>query len=86
VKLSAFLARYNAGLDPAAAAAVTTLWEAWNGGGEVPDVSMDLEAAWRAFVDRRDVLAGHARAWSHRLQVQPELAAELVKFATSLVK
>jgi len=86
VKLSAFLNRYNQGLDPSAAVAVTTLWDAWNGGGEVPDVATDLAAAWQAFVDRRQPLSAHARAWSRSLQLQPELASELVRFAAQLVK
>ena len=34
VKLAAFLARYTAGLDRGHAAAITSLWEAWNRGAE----------------------------------------------------
>jgi len=86
VKLSAFLERYNAGLDPSDAAAVTALWEAWNGGGEVPDVDTDAGAAWAGFIERREPLSAHARAWSRSLQLQPELAGTLVKFASDLVK
>jgi uncharacterized repeat protein (TIGR03837 family) len=86
VKLSAFLKRYNAGLDPSSATALTSLWEAWNGGGEVPDVATDVGAAWRAFVGQRAGLSAHARAWSRSLQMQPELAAELARFAANLVK
>jgi len=86
VKLTAFLKRYTAGLDPAAATAATALWEAWNDGGEVPDVSTDLPAAWRAFVARRESLSAHARAWSSRLQMQPDLAEALVNHASDLLK
>jgi uncharacterized repeat protein (TIGR03837 family) len=86
VKLSAFLKRYNSGLDPSSAVAVSTLWEAWNGGGEVPDVTNDLTAAWGAFFGRREVLSAHARAWASRLQMQPELAEALVKHASDLLK
>jgi len=86
VKLTAFLKRYRAGLDPASAAAVTALWEAWNDGGEVPDVSTDLPGAWQAFVARRESLSAHARAWSGRLQMQPDLAEALVNHASDLLK
>jgi uncharacterized repeat protein (TIGR03837 family) len=86
VKLTAFLKRYTAGLDPPAAAAVTSLWEAWNGGGEVPDVTTDLPGAWQAFVARRETLSAHARAWATRLQMQPDLAEALVKHASDLLK
>ena len=86
VKLSAFLNRHHQGLDPSAAVAMTTLWEAWNGAGEVPDVATDLGAAWQAFVDRRQPLSAHARAWSRSLQLQPELASELVRFAAQIAR
>ena len=86
MKLSALLKRYNAGLDPSAALAVTSLWNAWTGGGEVPDVTTDTGSAWQAFVDRRGVLSAHARSWSDRLHLQPELAGELVKYAADLLK
>ena len=86
VKLSAFLARYSEGLDADSADALKGLWDAWNAGGEVPDTPVDLGAAWEAFVARREPLGAHARAWSRRLQMQPELAAELVKFASKLLK
>jgi uncharacterized repeat protein (TIGR03837 family) len=86
VKLSAFLRRYTAGLDPAAAAAVTALWEAWNGGAEVPDVALELDGAWQTFAARRERLSAHARTWSRTLQLQPDLAGELVRFAANLLK
>jgi uncharacterized repeat protein (TIGR03837 family) len=86
VKLTAFLHRYNAALDPGSAAAVSALWKAWNVGGEVPDVKLDLGAAWSSFIEHRGALSEHARAWSARLQVQPELAGALVKFARNLLK
>jgi uncharacterized repeat protein (TIGR03837 family) len=86
VKLSAFLARYSQGLDDTSARALKGLWDAWNAGGEVPDTPVDIGAAWEAFIARREALGAHARAWSERLQMQPELAAELVKFASKLLK
>jgi uncharacterized repeat protein (TIGR03837 family) len=86
VKLSAFLARYCDGLDPESTRALKGLWDAWNAGGEVPDTPVDVGTAWEAFLARRAAIAAHARAWSERLQMQPELAAALVKFASKLLK
>ena len=85
VKLNAFLARYAKGLDAATAQALKALWEAWNAGGEVPDTPADLDGTWGEFVACRDVLGERARAWSAGLQMQPELAAALVKFASKLL-
>ena len=85
VKLSAFLARYCAGLEPSAAASVSSLWKAWNEGGEVPDAQSDISPQWQAFVARRETLAAHARAWSRSLAKQPELSGRLVKFASDLL-
>jgi uncharacterized repeat protein (TIGR03837 family) len=86
IKLTAFLDRYLDGLDAGSARAVRALWEAWNAGGEVPDVPADLDASWAALVTRREALGAHARAWSRALQVQPELAEGLAKFAADLVE
>jgi uncharacterized repeat protein (TIGR03837 family) len=86
VKLTAFLRRYAEGLDGGASRALARLWEAWNGGGEVPDVTMDVEAAWGDFIGRREVLGAHARAWARALQVQPDLVGELVRFASRVGK
>ena len=86
IKLTAFLDRYLAGLDRETSQAVRALWSAWNAGGEVPDVRADVEAAWIAFVERREALKAHARAWSARLQMQPDLAGRLVSFASDLLK
>lgn len=86
VKLAAFLKGYSQGLDPAAAAAVKALWDAWNAGGEVPDVPAEVGAAWAPFVDRRVPLGAHARAWSTRLQMQPDLVTGLVQFARKLLE
>ena len=86
VKLTAFLDRYCVGLDADAGRAVRALWEAWNGGGEVPDVTSDVEAAWQGFVERRGILGAHARRWAGRLQLQPELVSELVRFAARIAR
>jgi len=86
IKLEAFLDRYLEGLEPQAARAVRKLWDAWNAGGEVPDVPADLEGAWGLCIERREALRAHARAWAGRLQMQPELAGRLVKFASDLLE
>ncbi|MBC8022249.1 MAG: elongation factor P maturation arginine rhamnosyltransferase EarP [Burkholderiales bacterium] len=83
VKLAAFLARYTAGLDRSHAAAVTSLWEAWN--RREPAASQDvgkpaLGAAWAEFAGRREALEAHARAWCASLDHRRDLAAELVDF------
>jgi uncharacterized repeat protein (TIGR03837 family) len=88
VKLSAFLARYTDGLDRAQAAAVTSLWEAWNRRGEGSEdgtLRPGLAESWAAFVSRLEALAGHARAWSDRLGARRDLAAELVDFADNVL-
>jgi len=88
VKLSAFLARYTAALDRAHAAAVTTLWEAWNRpageSGDKPGPGMS--AAWPGFLARLDDLKGHALDWSGALAVRRDLTAELVDFADNVLK
>jgi uncharacterized repeat protein (TIGR03837 family) len=85
VKLTAFLARYSAGLEPSAAATLSSLWKAWNEGGEVPDARGDIGLHWRSFVSKRESLSAHARAWSRSLARQPELSERLAKFASSLL-
>jgi uncharacterized repeat protein (TIGR03837 family) len=85
VKLTAFLARYSAGLEPSAAATLSSLWKAWNEGGEVPDARGDIGLQWRSFVSKRESLSAHARAWSRSLARQPELSERLAKFASSLL-
>ena len=86
IKLAAFLERYLAGLDTQAAKAVRDLWDAWNAGGEVPDVPTDTAAAWIACIERREALKAHARAWAGTLQMQPGLAGRLVRFAADLLE
>jgi len=83
VKLAAFLARYTAGLERAHAAAITSLWEAWNRRGEAP--SQDAQTpgfpgAWAEFAARREALQAHAGKWSGALAQRRDLAAEIVDF------
>jgi uncharacterized repeat protein (TIGR03837 family) len=89
VKLSAFLARYTAALDRAHAAAVTSLWDAWNRPAEVVSgekAGPGIAEAWPAFIAGRAVLEDHTRAWSGSLARQRDLAAELVDFADNVIK
>ena len=88
VKLSAFLARYTAGLDRSHAAAVTSLWEAWNRRDSSPsqDASKPgLAEAWSGFTGRLEVLRPHALAWSAGLARRRDLAAEIVDFVDNLL-
>jgi uncharacterized repeat protein (TIGR03837 family) len=71
VKLSAFLGRYCADLDGAAAIACRDFWENWNH-GTAPD--------WSAFMQQHKVLATHARRWANQLAMQADLAENLVRF------
>ncbi|RTL28256.1 MAG: elongation factor P maturation arginine rhamnosyltransferase EarP [Rhodocyclaceae bacterium] len=72
-KLRAFLARYQEGLDPELAGALSDFWLAWNRGEGVA-------AAWPAFRAALPALKTHAKAWSAHLQEGGDLAARLVKF------
>ena len=89
VKLAAFLARYTAGLERSHAAAVTSLWEAWN--RRDPALSHDtakpgLAAAWAAFTGRLEALQPHAQGWAAALAQRRDLAAELVDFCDNVLK
>jgi uncharacterized repeat protein (TIGR03837 family) len=82
VKLSAFLARYTAALERTQAAAVTSLWEAWNH----PEAGCGTGEAWPGFIARGSALEAHARDWSARLAGRRDLATELVDFADNVLK
>ena len=89
VKMSAFLARYTAGLDRAQAAAVTALWEAWNRpvDSEAPEpVRPALTGAWAGFTARHEALQAHALWWAASLGARRDLAAELVDFVDNVLK
>jgi uncharacterized repeat protein (TIGR03837 family) len=88
VKMSAFLARYTAGLDRTQAGAITSLWEAWNRRGEEPgdaEARPNLAESWAAFVSRREVFEAHAREWARRLAMRPDLADALVDFVDKVL-
>ena len=65
-------------MDRAHAAAVTGLWEAWNGGE-------GLAQAWPAFDARREIIAYATREWCHRLCTRADLATALVDFADNVL-
>jgi uncharacterized repeat protein (TIGR03837 family) len=79
IKLGAFLDRYKAELEPAAADAIYKLWEAWNSGA-------GLVSAWPAFLARRPGLEKRARDWSARLARMPDLAAALSDYVDNVLK
>ncbi|HSS28930.1 MAG TPA: elongation factor P maturation arginine rhamnosyltransferase EarP [Usitatibacter sp.] len=88
VKLSAFLARYTAGLDRLHAAAFTSMWDAWNRGAEAGSadaVRPSLAEAWAQFVARREGLTQHARVWTASLATRRDLAAQLADFVDNVL-
>ena len=73
VKLAAFLDLYTKGMSPTLAAAVNSMFLAWNTGNGLP-------AAWKRFFALRNEIAAHSRNWSNSLAERPNLAANLVNF------
>ena len=80
-KMAAFLARYCAGLDPAAAGALETFWHCWNSG-----TAGDIGAAWPALRAAQGVLGSHAGRWARNLAVFGEMSAQLVEFVRNRVE
>jgi uncharacterized repeat protein (TIGR03837 family) len=78
-KLEAFLERYVAALEGAAAEAVRGWWRAWNGEGEVA-------RHWAAFAGALPQLRTHARRWADALATAPDLATSLVHFCAERVE
>jgi uncharacterized repeat protein (TIGR03837 family) len=74
-KLDAFLDRYAAGLEPAAAAAVRRFWRAWNGVAGAGEIG----SAWLEFAAVRPQLARHGTRWAAGLSALPELAEKLAE-------
>ncbi|MDR0634680.1 MAG: elongation factor P maturation arginine rhamnosyltransferase EarP, partial [Azoarcus sp.] len=77
-KLEAFLALYCAALEPAAAAALTAFWRAWNGRG-------DPAAAWPAFARVLPELERHARDWCTSLCARPDITSALWRFCRRIL-
>ena len=80
-KLQAFLGLYCAGLGPATAAPVVSLWEAWNQGDDAA-----AEAAWPSYWENRLALQVHARGWAADLVRAGNLANNLAQFSENLLK
>lgn len=80
-KLDAFLDLYCVGLDPAPAAALRSLWLAWNGAP-----GADAAAAWIEFLRWRPILLTHARDWAQRLMQVPDLVSNLLSFYQKIAK
>ena len=72
-KLDALNRLYVEGLPTAEADAVTALWRAWNGRGDLPE-------AWVAFMPVKPAIEAHAATWTASLSALGDLAANLVAF------
>ncbi len=79
VKIEAFLDRYLEGADHASAQGVRTMWQAWNGEGEIGP-------AWRGFAAVLPTLGIHNQGWSARLAAMPDLATALVQFSSRAIQ
>lgn len=74
-KMAAFLGRYNTELAAPAAGAMSTLHEAWDAGA-------GIGPAWGSFVAALPALGAHAARWSGKLAGQPDLARNIIDFAS----
>lgn len=81
-KLNALLAYYSAGLDDAAAGAVSGIWRYWNG---LPDAA-GIAACWGAWRQHQAAIERHAGIWGDQLGRAGRLADKLVEFAKSKLK
>lgn len=79
-KLQAFLARYDKGLAPAAAAALGGFWRCWNGD------PAGIETAWPALRGALGEIGVHADRWARDLAVHADMAGQLAGFAANRVK
>jgi uncharacterized repeat protein (TIGR03837 family) len=76
-KMEALLALYTAGLDHAAAGAVSAMWRRWNG---IPG-GVDMAACWAAWRAQQDAIERHAESWCGQLVSAGSLAEKLAEFA-----
>ncbi|OGA39176.1 MAG: hypothetical protein A3G24_18830 [Betaproteobacteria bacterium RIFCSPLOWO2_12_FULL_62_13] len=81
-KLDAFLELYCWGLPGAAAAALRSIWQSWNGVVEPTAIG----GAWRAFWTHRATLDAHGHAWTARLAALGDMAGGLAQFCHDRVK
>ncbi|MHB8916247.1 MAG: elongation factor P maturation arginine rhamnosyltransferase EarP [Thiobacillus sp.] len=72
-KLDALSKRYTAGLLTAAAQAITPMWQAWNGRG-------DIGLAWAEFLSMKSALDIHAQQWPEQLARPGDLVSNLLAF------
>src|SRR4029453_4749701 len=77
VKLDEFLARYRVGLDAATFAAIEAFWHPWTEGD-----GLGAAAAWPAYRASLPAQAAHVTAWADRMAAKPDLATDLVQFAS----
>ena len=76
-KLDALLERYCQQMDSTAAAALRSLWHAWNQQGDVAD-------AWQQLCLQQAVLSAHADNWADYLAGLGDLAANLLHFCKKI--
>ena len=72
-KLDALNVLYTENLPAVAAQAMSRLWAAWNGRG-------DMDEAWTAFLLNKPALDAHAQQWPERLAEHGDLATNLLAF------
>lgn len=74
LKLEAFLNLYTESMPPDLSAAVFSLWNAWNGDGQIIN-------AWPAFAAQMITLIHHGDKWIRQLSPIGDLTSNLVKFS-----
>ena len=74
LKLEAYLNLYTERMSPEMSAAVFSLWNAWNGNGQMIN-------AWSVFAAQMSALTGYGNNWIRQLLPIGDLASNLVKFS-----
>ena len=74
LKLEAYLSLYTERMSPEMSAAVFSLWNAWNGNGQIIN-------AWSVFAAQMSALTGYGNNWIRQLLPIGDLASNLVKFS-----
>jgi uncharacterized repeat protein (TIGR03837 family) len=74
LKLEAFLNLYTESMPPDLSAAVFSLWNAWNGDGQIIN-------AWPVFAAQMITLTQHGNKWIRQLPPIGDLTSNLVKFS-----
>jgi hypothetical protein len=95
VKLEAFFALYAEDLERRAADALHACWTLWNteisqnnasNTAWIGEFQASFHAAWADVQRHAPTLHAHARAWRDRLQLQDDLASQLVTFCQKTIK